>query len=117
RDSTHSRCWERNNCSGKPRRGPGSRARSLKFWIWPDMNWNEIRLRLRALCQDNRVEDELEEEIKTHLERCLHGDRWTRPLPCRVRSLWCALVLSLPANAGDRDQNGGTLEVQSRVWC
>src|SRR5262245_48563766 len=68
RDSTNSRRRERNNCSGKPRRGPGSRARSLRFWICPDMNWNGIRLRLRALFQHNRVEDELEEEIKTHLE-------------------------------------------------
>jgi putative ABC transport system permease protein len=32
------------------------------------MNWNDIRLRLRALFQHNRVEDELEEEVNTHLE-------------------------------------------------
>jgi len=32
------------------------------------MNWNDIRLRLRALFQRNGVEDELEEEITSHLE-------------------------------------------------
>ena len=32
------------------------------------MNWNDLRLRAQALFQRNRVEAELEEEIRTHLE-------------------------------------------------
>src|SRR5579872_201783 len=68
RDSTGSRLRARSSSTWKPRHGPGTRAQSAECWTWPDMDWGDLKLRIRAMLHRSRVEAELEEELQSHLE-------------------------------------------------
>ena len=66
------------------------------YWTWPDMNWSDFQLRLRALLFRQAVEDELDEELRFHVDMETRKNIATgmRPVEARCRSSFSLAVWS-----------------------
>src|SRR5207237_3309752 len=56
------------NWNMRPTLGRDYARRSAECWRWRDMSWTDLFLRVKALLFHHRVEQELDDELRAHID-------------------------------------------------